>query len=128
MVLGPTTNPMQTDVLEHAKINAILHTSKYTRDPSCPLPTCARARVVHDYMSVIPRAKPIRQQPKPSTTSWPRHLQKILHWPCTKFAKILGSWARSCPPSKIVASWARSWPHGQDRGLMGKILASWARS
>ena len=39
MVLGPTTNPMQTDVLEHAKINAILHTSKYPRETSCPVPT-----------------------------------------------------------------------------------------
>ena len=78
---------------------------------------CVRARVVHDYMSVIPRAKPICQQPKQGSTSWPRHLEMILHGPCTKFAKILGSWARS---------WARSWPHGQDLEHIAQV--SWPRT
>ena len=66
------------------------------------------------------------QNPAKGSTSWPRHLQKILHWLCTKFAKILGSWARSCPPSKIVASWARSWPHGQDLEQLAQV--SWPRT
>ena len=68
------------------------------------------------------------QNPAKGSTSWPRHLQKILHWPCTKFAKILGSWARSWAPGQDLGLLGKILSSQQDRGLMGKILASWARS
>ena len=72
---------------------------------------CARARVVHDYMSVIPRAKPIRQQPKPSkrfnilAKTLTEDLARALYKICQDLGLV----------GKILSS-------QQDRGLMGKIL------
>ena len=69
---------------------------------------CARARVVHDYMSVIPRAKPIRQQPKPSKrfNFLAKTLREDLARALYKICQDLGLLG------KILSS----------RGLMGKIL------
>ena len=74
---------------------------------------CARARVVHDYMSVIPRAKPIRQQPKPSKRF--NFLAKTL---TEDLARALYKTCQDLGLLGIILS------SQQDLGLMGKICAS----
>ena len=93
---------------------------------------CARARVVHDYMSVIPRAKPIRQQSKPSkrfnflAKTLTEDLALALYKICQDLGllgKILSSQQDRGFMGKILASWARSWPHGQDLEHLAQV--SW---
>ena len=74
---------------------------------------CARASVVHDYMSVIPRAKPIRQQPKPSKRF--NFLAKTLK------EDIAQALYKICQDHGLLGKILSS---QQDRGLMGKILNS----